>query len=135
VHEDCGGAGDFQQRVEADLRWDGHTKVPECWMFNPASRHHSKTHHDGCMRTTVNLDRDVERILRETAVRTHKPFKKVLNETLRAGIEQVSGFGQEVPFVLRSRPMRLRTGHDPAGFNRLADDLEAESFLEFSNPL
>lgn len=82
------------------------------------------------MRTTVNLDRDVRRILRETDVRTHKPFEKVLNETLHNGSEQVSGVGQAAPFVLRSRPMGLRTGHDPADFNRLADDLEADAFLE-----
>jgi hypothetical protein len=78
----------------------------------------------------VTLDRDVERILRETAARTHRPFKKVLNDTLRAGIEQSAGMGQSEPFVLKARPMGLRAGHDPAGFNRLADDLEAEAFLE-----
>ena len=87
------------------------------------------------MRTTVTLDRDVERILRETAVRTHKPFKKVLNETLRAGIEQAAGIGQAEPFVLRTRPMGLRAGYDPAGFNQLADDLEAEAFLETTRTL
>jgi hypothetical protein len=87
------------------------------------------------MRITVTLDRDVERILRETALRTQQPFAKVLNETLRAGIEQASGTGQAEPFVLRSRPMGLRTGHDPAGFNRLEDDLEAEAFLETTRNL
>ena len=87
------------------------------------------------MRTTVTLDRDVERILRETAVRTHKPFKKVLNETLRAGIEQAAGIGEAEPFVLRSRPMGLRAGYDPSGFNQLADDIEAEAFLEATRKL
>ena len=87
------------------------------------------------MRTTVTLDRDVERILRETAMRTHKPFKKVLNETLRAGIEQAAGIGEAEPFVLRSRPMGLRAGYDPSGFNQLADDLEAEAFLEATRKL
>ncbi len=87
------------------------------------------------MRTTVTLDRDVERILRETAMRTHKPFKKVLNETLRAGIEQAAGIGEAEPFVLRSRPMGLRAGYDPSGFNQLADDLEAEAFLETTRKL
>lgn len=87
------------------------------------------------MRTTVTLDRDVERILRETAARTHRPFKKVLNDTLRAGIELSTGRGQSEPFVLEARPMGLRAGHDPAGFNRLADDLEAEAFLETSRKL
>lgn len=92
-------------------------------------------HHDAYMRTTVTLDRDVERILRETAVRTRKPFKKVLNDTLRAGIEQSTGIGQAEPFVLEARPMGLRAGHDPAGFNRLADDIKAEAFLETTRKL
>ena len=77
----------------------------------------------------------MERILRETAVRTHKPFKKVLNDALRAGIELTTSVGQVEPFVLQSRPMGLRTGHDPTGFNRLADDLEAEAFLETTRKL
>jgi hypothetical protein len=87
------------------------------------------------VRTTVTLDRDVERILRETAARTHRPFKKVLNDTLRAGIEQSTGMGPSEPFVLKARPMGLRAGQDPAGFNQLADDLEAEAFLETTRKL
>ena len=87
------------------------------------------------MRTTESLDRDVERILRETAARTHRPFKKVLNDTLRAGIEQSKEVGPPEPFVLKARPMGLRAGHDPAGFNQLADDLEAEEFLETTRNL
>ena len=87
------------------------------------------------MRTTVTLDRDLERVLRETAARTHRPFKKVLNDTLRAGIEQSTGMGQSEPFVLKARAMDLRAGHDPAGFNQLADDLEAEAFLETTRKL
>jgi hypothetical protein len=87
------------------------------------------------MTIAVTLDRDVERILRETAARTHRPFMKVLNDTLRVGIEQSMGMGQPEPFVLKAQPMDLRAGHDPAGFNQLADDLEAEAFLETTRKL
>ena len=83
----------------------------------------------------MTLDRDLERVLRETAERTHRPFKKVLNDTLRVGIEQSAGMGQSEPFILKARPMGLRAGHDPAGFNQLADDLEAEAFLETTRKL
>lgn len=83
----------------------------------------------------MTLDRDLERILRENAVRTHQPFKKVLNDTLRVGIEQSMGITPPKPFVLKARPMGLRAGHDPAGFNKLADDLEAEAFLETTRKL
>ena len=82
------------------------------------------------MRTTVTLDRDLEQILRETAVRTRKPFKKVLNDALRSALEMQGETRRTEPFVVEARPMGLRAGLDPAGFNRLADDLEAEAFLE-----
>lgn len=73
--------------------------------------------------------------MRETALRTHKPFKKVLNDTLRAGIEMTAPGEKAETFVLRARPMGLRAGHDPSGFNRQADDLEAEAFLETTRKL
>ncbi len=82
------------------------------------------------MRTTVTLNRDLEQILRETAVRTRKPFKKVLNDTLRSALESKLRPDTIERFVVHPKPMDLRAGHDPAGFNRLADDLEAEACLE-----
>lgn len=87
------------------------------------------------MRTTVTLESDLERMLRETAVRTRRPFKKVLNDTLRSALEGKAGMATAEPFVVEARPMGLRTGLDPAGFNRLADDLEAEAFLETTRKL
>ncbi len=80
------------------------------------------------MRTTVTLDRDIERILRETALKTRKPFKEVLNDTLRHALEARAATGD--PFKVKARPMGLRAGLDPAGFNKLADDLEAEAFAD-----
>ena len=38
-------------------------------------------------------------------------------------------------FVLKARPMGLRAGLDPAGFNHLSDGLEAEAFLETTRKL
>ena len=34
------------------------------------------------------------------------------------------------PFVLKARPLGLRAGLDPAGMNKLADDLELDAVLE-----
>lgn len=87
------------------------------------------------MRTTVTLDRDLERMLREIAVRTHQPFKKVLNDALRFALEGQSRDARTEPFAVDARPMGLRAGLDPAAFNRLADDLEAEAFLETTRRL
>lgn len=87
------------------------------------------------MRTTVTLDRDVERILRETSVRTRRPFKKVLNETLRFALEIQASSENPEPFAVEARPMGLMAGWDPSGFNQLADDLEAEAFIETTRRL
>ena len=83
----------------------------------------------------MNLDRDVEGMLRETALRTRQPFKKVLNDTLRSALEGRARMEMAEPFVVEARPMGLRAGMDPAGFNRLADDLEVEAFLETTRKL
>ena len=82
------------------------------------------------MRTTVTLENDVERMLRDAMHRSRTSFKQALNAALRTGLS-----GKTVPtkarrFVVRARPMGLRAGLDPAGFNKLADELEVDAFLE-----
>jgi hypothetical protein len=39
------------------------------------------------MRTTVTLEPDIQSHLKEMSARTGKPFKRVLNEALRAGLK------------------------------------------------
>lgn len=82
------------------------------------------------MRTTVTLDKDVERVLREAMHRSRKSFKATLNDALRAGLGGKAVAANRVPFVVNARPLGLRAGIDPAGFNKLADELEADAFLE-----
>lgn len=86
------------------------------------------------MRTTVTLDRDLEQKLRENAMRTRRPFKRVLNETLRSALATDSAEAAQ-PFVVKSRKMGLRTGHDPLAFSKLGDDLEAAAFVELTREL
>lgn len=38
------------------------------------------------MRTTVTLDADVQRLLKDAEHRTGRPFKQVLNDAVRAGL-------------------------------------------------
>jgi len=33
-------------------------------------------------------------------------------------------------FIIKARPLGLRSGIDPASFNKLADDLEIDAFLD-----
>ena len=86
-------------------------------------------HHDVAMRTTVTLDKDVERLLREAMHRSRKGFKETLNAALRTGLSRKSRGTKRSSFVVQARPMGLRPGLDPAGLNKLADELEVEAFL------
>ncbi len=82
------------------------------------------------MRTTVTLDTDVERMLRDAMHRSRKSFKETLNAGLRAGLGERPAPVAGVPFVIKARSLGLRAGVDPARFNKLADDLEADGFLK-----
>jgi hypothetical protein len=84
------------------------------------------------MRTTVTLETDVARLLREAMHRSRKNFKQVLNAAIRAGLAVGQKKGPAKPFEVRARPMRLRAGLDPAHLNQLADELEVQAFLEKS---
>lgn len=85
-------------------------------------------HHDAGMRTTVTLEKDVERKLRDAMHRSRKSFKQTLNAALRAGLGEKAVQRNTRRFVVKSRAMGLRAGFDPAGFNRLADDFEVDAF-------
>ncbi len=82
------------------------------------------------MRTTVTLDPDVERGLRDEQHRTHRSFKEVLNRAIREGLSRHARTGHSTPFRVDARPMGLRSGLDPGSLNRLADDLEIDDFKE-----
>ena len=81
------------------------------------------------MRTTVTLEEDVERMLREAMHLSRKSFKQTLNAALRTGLSGKIVVPKANQFVVKARPLGLRAGIDPAGFNNLADDLEVDAFL------
>lgn len=85
------------------------------------------------MRTTVTLEEDVERMLRDAMHRSRKSFKQTLNAALRAGLGGKAATPRAKQFIIKARPLGLRPGIDPAGFNKLADDLEIDAFLEKSS--
>jgi hypothetical protein len=69
-------------------------------------------------------------MVREAMHRSRRGFKETLNTALRAGLAARRSGSKPIPFVVRARPMGLRSGIDPAGLNKLADDLDADAFLE-----
>lgn len=87
------------------------------------------------MRTTVTLDPDVERLLKETARRTRQSFKQVLNRAVREGLRSGSPASRRRPFAVKARPLRLREGIDPSQIGKLGDQLELAAFLETTKRL
>jgi hypothetical protein len=87
------------------------------------------------MRTTVTLDPDVERLLKEKARQSRQSFKQVLNNAVRQGLgnEVVAGSGPR--FHVKARPMRLRIGIDPARLTEIGDDLDVEAFRDITRRL
>lgn len=77
------------------------------------------------MRTTLTLDDDLMARLKEEAHRRSLPFRDVVNAALRRGLG--SPPAKKKRPVLRTYPSRLRAGFDPAGFNKLADELEDDA--------
>jgi hypothetical protein len=82
------------------------------------------------MRTTLTLDPDVARALEEEAHRQRKPFKQVVNETIRRGLLPHTGSRPQAPFRVRPHKTTLRHGIDAGAFNRLVDELEDEAVSE-----
>lgn len=62
------------------------------------------------MRTTLTLDPDVAAKAKRGASKLRKPFKVVINEALRIGLDQVLAPPTAKPYRTQSRPMGLRQG-------------------------
>lgn len=91
-------------------------------------------HHDVYMRTTLTLDPDVARLLKEEAHRQRKPFKQIVNEAIRRGLASGRTATNIRPFRVRPHKTTLRPGIDPASLNRLVDELEDEAVVEKFRP-
>jgi hypothetical protein len=78
------------------------------------------------MRTTVTLDPDVAKLVREIVERKGISFKDVVNDALRRDLRPVE---RRPAFRVVPHASPLQPGIDPRGFNRLAGELEDESVL------
>ena len=78
------------------------------------------------MRTTLTLDPDVAKLLRETVEQEQLSLKDVVNDALRRGLRPSEpGPG----FRIVPHSSQLQPGLDPRGFNQLAEELEDEAVL------
>ena len=71
--------------------------------------------------------------MRDAMHRSRKSFKQTLNAAVRAGLGGKLVTAGATKVVINARPLGLRSGIDPASFNKLVDDLEVEAFLAQSS--
>ena len=87
------------------------------------------------MRTTVTLDPETERLVREAMRQRGQSFKEVLNRAVVRGLADLQPDTRDAPFVPQTFPMGLKAGNDPAHLGTLGDDLEVDAFLALSRRL
>jgi hypothetical protein len=84
------------------------------------------------MRTTLTLDDDVARLVDDAVHRERRPMKQVVNDALRRALAPQSSRSE--PYHLVPHDSAVRPGFDPAGFNRLVDELADEAILDKAFP-
>ena len=86
------------------------------------------------MRTTVNIDDDLARLLKRRARELGLPFKDVVNRTLRAGFgEQAKPHRHAAPKTI-PHAFGFRPGIDLDKLNQLVDELETETYAAGQRP-
>jgi len=81
------------------------------------------------MRTTLTLDDDVARELKELQHRSRRSFKDTVNAVLRRGLRAGSAPALDPPFVVEPLGGGFAPGVDPGKLNQLLDEFDAEDFL------
>lgn len=76
------------------------------------------------MRTTLTLDEDVAAKLQSEAQKSGKPFKQVVNETLREGFLARKTRKGLPPFKVKARPLGLRPGLNYDKISELIEEAE-----------
>ncbi len=80
------------------------------------------------MRTTLTLDDDIADSLREQARLLNRPFKQVVNETLRRGMSPTVRAAPAPQYRVVPNRSGLAPGIDPLKLNQINDQLEVDDF-------
>jgi hypothetical protein len=78
------------------------------------------------VRTTLTLDQDVEKQLRQKMRRTGKAMKVLVNEALRLGLGMKGKPAPPARFEVEPHAFGFEPGVDLDRLNQLVDELEAE---------
>jgi hypothetical protein len=78
------------------------------------------------MRTTITIDDDVLERARALAAILRTPFKTVVNEALRAGLDHVGRSSEQKPYRTRPHAMGLKSGRHLDNIQELLSQIEEE---------
>ncbi len=79
------------------------------------------------MRTTITLDDDVASRLER--LKKERPFKELVNQALRAGLEHLEGAGSDPPSRYTLRPVKGRPRRtDLDNINQVLAEVEGDTF-------
>jgi hypothetical protein len=83
------------------------------------------------MRTTLTIDDDLAKVIKDLCHERGASFKSIVNELLRRGLSTADKPPPSPePFRVRAIARGFRPGIDPLKLNRLADELETDRFAE-----
>lgn len=78
------------------------------------------------MRTTLTIDDDVLERARSIAKQCNLPFKQVVNEALRSGLDEVEKPARKRPYKTKARDMGLKEGRSLNNIQELLAQIEGE---------
>ncbi len=81
------------------------------------------------MRTTLTIDNDVSERARAIAAKRHLPFKTVINEALRAGLDRVEQPAERRPYVTEPHRLGLKAGRNLDNIQELLSQVDGEESL------
>lgn len=82
------------------------------------------------MRTTLTLEDDLARRLKEMARREGRSFKEIVNEALRRGLATQEVAEPVERYRVETFRSGFRAGVDPLRLNQLVDELETERVVQ-----
>jgi hypothetical protein len=80
------------------------------------------------MRTTLSIDDDVIEKARAIAAKLGKPFRVVVNEALRAALDQVGRSARQREYKTEPHAMGLRAGRNLDNIQELLAQVQGEDF-------
>lgn len=86
------------------------------------------------MRTTVTLEPDLVKKIKDLAHRQGQSFKQALNDLIRRGLRSSRRPDPVTKYTVETHSGGFRPGIDSGKLNQLVDELEVEDFIAKTRP-